>query len=138
MHAWNLFILYNNNVALFDFKTKPAPLTRRQSFNGDVKTSGQPPSPLIQQVSRKKERQEDIPGVPFQAKSVSLSNLLINSEEATGAGGMINGLTELCSSTSNVPLDRQSIIDIQKDIQPFIVATTKLKETISKVATGMK
>ena len=46
---------------------------------------------------------------------------------------MVNGLTELSSS---VPLDRQSIIDIQKDIQPFTVATTKLRETINKVKTG--
>ena len=122
---------------MFNFKTKPAPLTRRQSFNGDVKTAGQPPSPLTQQVSRKKEKQEDIPGVPLQAKSVSLSNL-VNSEEANGTDGMINGLTELCSSTGSVPLDRQSIINIKRDIQPFIVATTKLRETISKIAKGIK
>lgn len=120
---------------MLDLKTKPAPLTRRQSFNGEVKAPGQPPSPLIQQVSRKKDRLEEPPGVPLHAKSASLSSLLVNSEEAA-ATGMVNGLTELCSSSNSVPLDRQSIIDIQKDIQPFTVSTTKLRETISKVKTG--
>ena len=119
---------------LFNLKTKPAPLTRRQSFNGDVKAPGQPPSPLIQQISRKKERLEEPPGVPLHAKSASLSSLLVNNEEAAATG--MNGLTELCSGSSSVPLDRQSIIDIQKDIQPFTVATTKLRDTISKVKTG--
>ena len=127
---------------MFTLKPKPAPLTRRQSFNGDVKPVGQPPSPLIQQVARKKGQQEE-PGAPLHAKSNSLSSLLVNDDSIPP--GMVNGLTDFgrqrgqelsATGNSNMPLSRQSIIDIQKDIQPFVVATTKLKETINKVATG--
>jgi len=46
---------------------------------------------------------------------------------------MVNGLTDFSKG-----LDRQSIIDMQKDIQHFVVSTTKLKQTINKVATGKK
>lgn len=121
-------------------KTKPGPIvTRRQSFNGDVKAPGQPPSPLVQQVSRRKEKHEE-PVLPLHAKSASLSSLLVNNDETTPTG-VANGLMGFGAhrghqELSSCPLDRQSIIDMQKDIQPFIVATTKLKEVINKAATG--
>ena len=58
---------------------------------------------------------------------------------------MVNGVTdfagqrghqELCASSSSMLLDRQRIIDIQKDIHLFTLATTELKETFNKAATG--
>lgn len=110
-----------------------------------MKAPGQPPSPLIQQVSSRKKGQPDEPSVSLHAKSSSLSSLLVNNEETTSTSGMVNGLTdftgqrghqELSASSSSMLLDRQSIIDMQKDIQLFTVATTELKEIFNKGATG--
>ena len=106
---------------------KPAPLARRQSFNGEVKPSGQPPSPLVQ-ASRKKVKVDDLHS-NFQSynKSASLSSLLVNDDIGT-------------DSLSDFPLKqdctRQDILDMQKDIQHFIVCTTRLKEALDEWATG--
>ena len=122
---------------------KPAPLARNQSFNGEVKTQtpGPPTSPLVQQVSRKYKRPDDTAGVPLHAKSASMSNLLVNNDDMASTTSVINGLRDFGGQRghqdpSATPLGRQIIIDIQKDVQQFVVSTTQLKKTISEVATG--
>ncbi|XP_065904356.1 rho GTPase-activating protein 45-like isoform X2 [Dysidea avara] len=108
-------------------KKKPAPLARRQSFNGDVKPSGQPPSPLVQ-ASRKKVKVDDLQS-NFQSynKSASLSSLLVNDE---------NGTDSLSDFPIKQDYTRQDILDMQKDIQHFIVCTTKLKESLDEWTAG--
>jgi len=80
------------------------------------------------QASRKKVKVDDLHS-NFQSynKSASLSSLLVNDDNGT-------------DSLSDFPLKqdctRQDILDMQKDIQHFIVCTTRLKEALDEWAAG--
>lgn len=124
---WYVCVHFLCTYNAFLCQQKPAPLARRQSFNGDVKPSGQPPSPLVQ-AARKKLKTDDLQHLQSCNKSASLSSLLVHDE---------NGATD---SLSDFPMKqdhtRQDILDMQKDIQHFIVCTTKLKEALDELAAG--
>ena len=81
------------------------------------------------QASRKKVKVDDLQS-NFQSynKSASLSSLLVNDE---------NGTDSLSDFPIKQDYTRQDILDMQKDIQHFIVCTTKLKESLDEWTAGM-